>query len=211
MFSQVAIAEPIGAGFIPGPWKNTCLGEVMDFEALANQHKDAVYREMLRACGNREDAEDVLIEALFRAYRHLDKLEHPEAFRAWLGRIGRRVCWRLKRREAVLPLIQLSQMEEEGFEIPGDETAPDARLNAMQMKQQLESALEALPEDNRRVYEMRDLENQSGEEVARALGISLAAMKSRLHRARALLRERLDAVLKGNLKSVEGVKDGNHS
>ena len=211
MFSQVAIAERIGAGFIPGPWKNTCLGEVMDFEALANQHKDAVYREMLRACGNREDAEDVLIEALFRAYRHLDKLEHPEAFRAWLGRIGRRVCWRLKRREAVLPLIQLSQMEEEGFEIPGDETAPDARLNAMQMKQQLESALEALPEDNRRVYEMRDLENQSGEEVARALGISLAAMKSRLHRARALLRERLDAVLKGNLKSVEGVKDGNHS
>lgn len=211
MFSQVAIAERIGAGFIRGPWKNTYLDEAMDFEALANQHKDAVYRQMLRACGNREDAEDVLIEALFRAYRHLDKLEHPEAFRAWLGRIGRRVCWRLKRREAVLPLIQLSQMEEEGFEIPGGDATPDARLDAMQMKQQLESALQVLPEDNRRVYEMRDLENQSGEEVARALGISLAAMKSRLHRARALLRERLDAVLKGNLKSVEGVKDGNHS
>jgi RNA polymerase sigma-70 factor (ECF subfamily) len=45
---------------------------------------------------------------------------------------------------------------------------------------------------------MRDLENRSGEEVAEALGISLGAMKSRLHRARALLRDRLDAVLKGN-------------
>ncbi len=172
----------------------------MDFEGLANEHKDAVYRQMLRVCGNREDAEDVLIEALFRAYRHLDKLEHPEAFRAWLGRIGRRVCWQLKRRETVLPLIQLSQLEEEGFEIPGASATPDAQLDAMRMKQQLESALRSLPEDNRRVYEMRDLENQSGEQVAAALGISLAAMKSRLHRARALLRERLDAVLKGNFR-----------
>ena len=41
----------------------------MDFEALANEHKDAVYRQLIRACGNREDAEDVLIEALLKAYR----------------------------------------------------------------------------------------------------------------------------------------------
>jgi len=165
--------------------------ETMDFEALANKHKDAVYRQMLRVCGNREDAEDVLIEALFRAYRYLDTLEHPEAFRAWLARIGRRVCWRLKRRKAVLPLIHLSQMEEEGFEIPSTGPTPDAQWDAMEMKQLLESTLQALPEGNRRVYEMRDLENQPGEKVAEALGISPAAMKSRLHRARVLLRERL--------------------
>jgi RNA polymerase sigma-70 factor (ECF subfamily) len=177
----------------------------MDFEALAKKHKDAVYRQMLRVCGNREDAEDVLIEALFRAYRYLDKLEHPEAFRAWLGRIGRRVCWRLKRREAVLPLIQLSQMEEEGFEIPSASPTPDAQWDAIEMKQLLESAFQALPEANRRVYEMRDLENQPGEKVARTLGISPAAMKSRLYRARAMLRDRLDAVL-GIAKGVEGAK-----
>jgi RNA polymerase sigma-70 factor (ECF subfamily) len=172
----------------------------MDFEALANEHKDAVYRQMLRVCGNREDAEDVLIEALFRAYRHLNELEHPEAFRAWLARIGSRVCWRLKRREAVLPIIQLSQMEEEGIEIPSASARPDEHWDAMQMKQLLESALLALPENYRRIYKMRDLENQPGEQVAEALGISLAAMKSRLHRARALLRDRLDALLKGNCK-----------
>jgi RNA polymerase sigma-70 factor, ECF subfamily len=200
MFSQLAVSEANWSGLFPGPWKNTYLGNAMDFEALANEHKDAVYRQMLRVCGNREDAEDVLIEALFRAYQHLDKLEHPEAFRAWLATIGRRVCWRLKRREAVLPLIQLSQMEEEGFEIPSTDVAPDAQWDGMEMKQLLESALQALPEDNRRVYEMRDLEDQPSKKVAQALGISLAAMKSRLHRARALLRERLDAALKGNLK-----------
>jgi len=172
----------------------------MDFEALANEHKDAVYRQMLRVCGNREDAEDVLIEALFRAYRHLNKLEHPEAFRAWLARIGSRVCWRLKRREAVLPIIQLSHMEDEGVEIPSTSAGPDEHWDAMQMKQILDNALLTLPEKYRRVYEMRDLENRPGEDVAQALRISLAAMKSRLHRARVLLRDRLDGVLKGNFK-----------
>jgi RNA polymerase sigma-70 factor (ECF subfamily) len=98
----------------------------------------------------------------------------------------------------VLPLIQLSQMEDQGFEIPSSGAGPDARWDAIQMKQRLESALQALPESYRRIYQMRDLENQPGEKVAEALGISLAAMKSRLHRARALLREKLDAVLKGN-------------
>src|SRR5689334_3448990 len=164
MFSQPAVVRARRSG-VCQVWNNTCLGKGMDFDALANKHKDAVYRQMLRVCGNREDAEDVLIEALFRAYRHLDKLEHPEAFRAWLGRIGRRVCWQLKRREAVLPFIQLSQMEQEGFEIPSSGATPDARLDAMQMKRQLESALESLPEDYRRVYEMRDLEDRSGEDV----------------------------------------------
>ena len=204
MFSEPAVSEAYRRGSSPSPWHNAFVDQAMDFEALVNKHKDAVYRQMLRVCGNREDAEDVLIEALFRAYRYLDKLERPEAFRAWLASIGRRVCWRLKRREAVLPLIQLSQME--GFEIPSTSAAPDAQWDAMQMKQLLESALQSLPEGNRRVYEMRDLENQPGEKVAEALGISPAAMKSRLHRARVLLRERLDPVLKRNGEGVEGAK-----
>src|SRR5215831_6173020 len=204
MFRQHAITEAHRCGLYPALWNNRSMGQQMDFETLANEHKDAVYRQMLRVCGNREDAEDVLVEALFRAYRHLNKLEHPEAFRAWLARIGSRVCWRLKRREAVLPIIQLSQLEDQGVEIQSTDARPDEHWDATQMKQLLESALRALPEDHRRVYEMRDLENQPGEKVAEALGISLAAMKSRLHRARALLRDRLDALLKGNCKNVEG-------
>jgi RNA polymerase sigma-70 factor (ECF subfamily) len=178
----------------------------MDFEALANKHKDAVYRQMLRACGNREDAEDVLIEALFRAYRYLDDLDQPESFRASLASIGRRVCWRLKRREALMPLIQLSEMEDEGIQIPSSAPGSDAQWDAIQMKERLETALRMLPDDYRRIYEMRDLQDQSGEQVAAALGISVPAMKSRLHRARALLRERLDEVLRGNYESVEGVR-----
>jgi RNA polymerase sigma-70 factor (ECF subfamily) len=59
---------------------------VDDFEKLANQHKDAVYRQMVRVCGNREDAENVLIEALLKAYRNLDLLRDAVAFRSWLER-----------------------------------------------------------------------------------------------------------------------------
>src|SRR5215470_6179935 len=190
MFSQPAVCEAYRRGSSPRPWHNAFVDEAMDFEALVNRHKDAVYRQMLRACGNREDAEDVLVEALFRAYRYLNKLEHPEAFRAWLARIGSRVCWRLKRREAVLPIIQLSNMEDEGVEFPSTGAPPDERWDAMQMKQILDNALLMAPEKYRRVYVLRDLENQPGENAAGALGISLAAMKSHLHRARVLLRAR---------------------
>src|SRR5215472_12763370 len=82
----------------------------MDFEHLANRHKDAVYRQLIRACGNREDAEDVLIEALLKACRNLDQLQDAAAFRAWLAQIGRRVCWQLKERDALLPILQLRRL-----------------------------------------------------------------------------------------------------
>ena len=167
----------------------------MNFEALANEHKDAVYRQMIRACGNREDAEDVLIEALLKAYRHMDQLRDAVAFRSWLAQIAKRVCWHLKKRESLLPLLQLSSLEAEGKQISDNNLAMDAQLVSREMKQLLNRAVENLPASYRTVYQLRDIEQLPGEEVARRLGISLAAMKSRLHRARELLREDLDAVL----------------
>ena len=67
------------------------------------------------------------------------------------------------------------------------------------MKQLLQEAVTALPEAERTVYELRDLEEMSGEDTAAALGISLAAMKSRLHRARAMVRKHLDSALQRKL------------
>jgi len=164
----------------------------MDFEALANEHKDAVYRQLIRVCGNREDAEDVLVEALLKAYRNLPQLRQASAFRAWLAQIGRRVCWQLKQREALLPIVQLSAMEADGVELESGDEAPDARASLQEMKQLLLSAVAALPEAERTVYELRDLEEISGEATAARLGISLAAVKSRLHRAREKVRSHID-------------------
>ncbi len=167
------------------------------FERLVNQHKDAVYRQMLRVCGNHADAEDVLIEALLKAYRHLDQLQDVVAFRAWLAKIASRVCWQLRKREALLPLLQLSAFEEEGREIKTPEPPIDSQFELAQMKELLLAAIANLPGSYRAVYEMRDLQDISGDKVASELGISRAAMKSRLHRARALVRQQLDTALRG--------------
>jgi len=168
---------------------------VDNFEKLANQHKDAVYRQMVRVCGNREDAEDVLIEALVKAYRNLDRLRDVVAFRAWLGKIAQRVCWQLKQKEALMPLLQLSALEEEGREISQDEPSMEAKMAARQTKQILDDAIGELPDVYAEVYKLRDVDELSGDEVARTLGISSAAMKSRLHRAREMIRQRLDQAL----------------
>ena len=172
-----------------------CHNGSVDFDALARQHHDAVYRQMIRVCGNQEDAEDVLIEALLKAYRHLDQLRASDAFRAWLAQIAKRVCWQLKERESLLPLLQLSMLEDEGRELPGADSPPDVQLARQEMKQLLNEAIDTLPALYRQVYELCDVEDLRGNEVAKRLGISRAAMKSRLHRARGLVRTHLDAAL----------------
>lgn len=173
----------------------------MNFEALANEHKDAVYRQMIRVCGNREDAEDVLVEALLKAYRHLDQLRDSVAFRSWLAQIAKRVCWQLKKRESLLPLLQLSALEDEGKQVSGNNLPMEAQLAFRQMAELLAEAVDSLPPSYRSVYQLRDVEELPGNEVARRLGISLAAMKSRLHRARELLRQHLDAALTGKVQT----------
>jgi RNA polymerase sigma-70 factor (ECF subfamily) len=170
----------------------------VNFESLANEHKDAIYRQMLRVCGNREDAEDVLIEALLKAYTNLDQLRDSESFRAWLAQIARRVCWQLKQQEALLPLLQLSEMESAGHELHDKSAAPEEIVSAAQMKQLLKEAVAQLAPEFRVVYQLRDLDELPGDEVAAMLGISLAAMKSRLHRARTMLRESIESAMLGN-------------
>jgi RNA polymerase sigma-70 factor (ECF subfamily) len=166
----------------------------MNFEELANEHKDAVYRQMLRVCGNHEDAEDVLMEALLKAFRSLEQLRDSKAFRAWLAQIARRFCWQLREREAMAPLLQLSVMEESAELVqPGE--LQDVEVARQEIKALLWQAVAELPDEAREIYILRDVEERSGEEVAKRLGITLAAMKSRLHRARQALREKLDARL----------------
>jgi RNA polymerase sigma-70 factor, ECF subfamily len=167
----------------------------VDFDALATAHKDAVYRQLIRACGNREDAEDVLVEALLKAYRSLGQLRDQDAFRAWLAQIGRRVCWQLKERQALEPVLQLSTLEERGVQPVDPSPSPDALFTREHMHQVLMRAVDQLEPDYRSVYVKRDLEGDSGDEVARQLGISVAAQKSRLHRARGQVRAYLDRAL----------------
>lgn len=164
----------------------------MDFERLLRQHQDAVYRQMIRVCGNHEDAEDALVEAILSAYRASDRLREESAFRGWLATIGRRVCVKLRQRDALLPVLSLSGLVEEGREPTSPSGNPFDAFDRAELKDCVSHALDALPDLYREAYVLREIEGRSAEESSALLGISVPALKSRLHRARALVREALN-------------------
>jgi RNA polymerase sigma-70 factor (ECF subfamily) len=162
------------------------------FDALAMRHKDAIYRQLVRMCGNKDDAEDVLVESLVKAYRALPDLEGEGAFRAWLSQIAKRTCWRLRKREAVLQVMGSDVIEADWLQVPDEGPSPEQIARGSELRSCLMKALAALPEIYREVYELRDVEEQPAEFVARRLGLTIPAVKSRLHRARRMLRQTMD-------------------
>lgn len=172
------------------------------FQRLAEQHQDAVYRQMVRVCGNREDALDVLQEALLRAYRAIDTLKADAAFRVWLARIARNVCVRLRSREALLPLVSLDSSEEGRVwadTLAVESALPETAAIQQELKEIIHRAIDSLPKNLREVYQLRDVEGLSTEETAAHLRATEAAVKARLHRARAHLRQRLNALFMEDL------------
>lgn len=166
----------------------------MDYDKLVAEHKDAVYRQMMRVCGNHEDAEDALVEALLSAYRALDQLRDEGNFRAWLAMIARRVCTRIKRREALMPIIQFSQLELGQLpETPADDPLPDEEVEKERLYDCVQKAIEQLPDIYRDVYVLREIQGVQAPEVGRRLNLSVPAVKSRLHRAREMVRRALDS------------------
>lgn len=154
---------------------------------------------MVRTCGNYEDAEDVLVEALLRAYKALDSLQDEGAFRSWLTRIASRVCFQLRNREELLPVLSLSGLGAVEADAPDPANFEIELLDMDQMKGCIHAALDALPPKLREVYERRELQGLSGEKVAADLGIRVGAVKTRLHRARAIVRAALDEGMCGHL------------
>lgn len=164
----------------------------MQFDQMVRRHKDAVYRQMVRLCGNQDDAEDVLAEALLKAYRAADTLTDEAHFQGWLAIIARRTCGRMRRREAMAPVVRLADLAERGIEPASSAPLPDEQAIEAQTKACLLSVIDTLPPLYREVYELRDVQDLSASETAERLGITVAAVKSRLHRARAMVREGVD-------------------
>lgn len=167
---------------------------VHDFERLANRHKDAVYRQLYRMCGNHDDAEDILVESLVNAYKAIGDLHDDQAFKSWLGQIARRACGRLKKRQALQPLIDLAVLEEAGYEFPDPQT-PEASALQGETRGCIQAVIDRLPEMYREIYDLRDIFGLSAEETRDRTGLTIAAIKSRLHRARVMVRQGLDEAL----------------
>ncbi|MFF4367497.1 RNA polymerase sigma factor [Streptomyces sp. NPDC001594] len=163
-------------------------GDLDSLTALVSGSHPNVRRFARSLCATPEDAEDAAQEALIILYRKIGMLRASGALASWMFRIVRNEC--LRRARAV---VRERDREHPAADGPAVDSAEDEALRRLEAGR-VAAAVAALPDDQRRVLVMRDVQGLSGRMVADALGLTTAAMKSRLHRARAAVRETLLAV-----------------
>lgn len=168
-------------------------GDRAAFDVLVARHGGALHRFASRQCGSTRDAEDALQDGLLAAWRGAGGFRGDASVRTWLFQVVLHACRRRGRRRAGEPERHDGLDAAEG--LPADESAADARVAARQEAAALARALADLAPEAREVLLLRDVEGLSGEEAAQILGLGLPAMKSRLHRARLELKERVEAIL----------------
>jgi RNA polymerase sigma-70 factor (ECF subfamily) len=168
-------------------------GDRAAFERLVDRHGDALFRFAVRQCGSAREAEDAVQDGLLAAWRGASTFRGEASARTWLFQVLLHACRRRRRRRAGEPASHAPV--EEAAALPDGAAAVDERAASRQAAEALSGALAGLPEESREVLLLRDVEGLTGEEAAAALGIGLAAMKSRLHRARLELKERVEGIL----------------
>ena len=158
-------------------------------EALATLiriYHDRVYRFGRSVCRDHFDADDAVQEAFVKLARRPD-VQRDQAVLSWLMSVVRNTCFRLLRRFArSQPLLA-----ERALERDESSPLPDALLDRFRLVQEVHHAIATLSLEHRKVLILRDLEGLPGEEAARMLQLTESAMKTRLHRARQMLRARL--------------------
>ena len=183
-----------------------------DHAALSNlleRHQAQIYRFGLKLCGNPEDAKDVLQETMLSAARNLTGFRGEAAFSTWLYTVARSFCAKHRRRSKYAPESELSldhpKLNADG--IVDSALGPDAALADKQRDEALHQAIDGLSPSYKEVLVLRDMEDLPASEVAQVLGMRVEAVKSRLHRARKAVRERLMAALHEPSAAAEGCPD----
>ncbi len=161
--------------------------------SLLARHAPAIYRFGVKMCRDPEDAKDVLQDTLLAAARGIREFRGASSLSTWLYTVARSFCIKKRRSSKFAPTETVSLDDCDGAaeaRAPGrppDEAASDWELSAM-----LEAAIRALDPASREVLVLRDVEGLTAPEVAEVLGVSVDAVKSRLHRARAEVRANLE-------------------
>jgi len=164
-------------------------GDRAAFDELVRRHADGLYAVVVRLCASRDEAEEVTQEAFLRAWRGLPGFRGDAQFFTWLYRIGvnearRRADGRRRRADAVV--VSLDEQREHASRDRW--VQPVDRAERADLRRALAAAIAELPLDQRAALVLRDVEGLSTAEAAGALGLRESAFKSRLHRARELLR-----------------------
>lgn len=168
-------------------------------ELLVERFGDRVYRLALRITGSNEDAEEAAQDALWTAARKIQMFKGESAFGSWLYRITANAAYqKLRSRRAKAAEVALDDvlptLDQDGrhFEPMDDwSNRVDEKTLQGELRRVLAEAIDALPPDYRTALVMHDVEGLSNPDIADALGISLPAVKSRVHRSRLFVRKRL--------------------
>jgi RNA polymerase sigma-70 factor (ECF subfamily) len=174
-----------------------CLnGDSTAFGELVRRYQDRLYNTVYRLVDNAEDAQDVVQDAFLSAYQSLSNFHGDSAFFTWLYRIAVNTAISLKRKQRLMYSIDGGRNGEAGID-PLDESE-DARpghgLERVEEERRIQEALNRLSPEHRVVLILKDMEGQKYEVMAEILGVPIGTIRSRLHRARAELREVLENV-----------------
>jgi RNA polymerase sigma-70 factor, ECF subfamily len=173
-------------------------GDGGSLEALLERHQAQVYRFGMKMCRDPEDARDVLQDTLLAMARGVRDFRGASSVSTWLYTIARSFCIKKRRRSKFAPEPERSLQTDaanETADLADPGRSPDEVLASREVHDALEQAIAALEPKYREVLLLRDVEGLSAGEVAEVLGVGVAAVKSRLHRARLSVRAHVAPLL----------------
>ncbi len=174
----------------------TQTGENRAFDELVRRYRDRVYRLCTKILRHDDDAAEALQDAFLSAYRGLPKFKSESTFSTWLYRIATNASlMKLRKRRPGHVSYEQSQSatgDTEPLAIPDWSAQPLEELLDSETREVLGREVDLLPANEKEVFVLRDIMEQSNADVAVELGLSVAAVKSRLHRARLHLRDRMN-------------------
>jgi len=178
-------------------------GDTRGFDELVRRYQDKVYRLCFKILRHEDDAAEALQDAFLSAFRGLKNFKAESTFSTWLYRIATNASLMKyrKRRDGHVSLeqSQSSNEDSETMQLPDWTQQPVQDLLDSETRQVMSEGIQRLPEELRTVFVLRDVEGLSNAEVADVLELSVAAVKSRLHRARRSLRDWLDRYFRDRL------------
>jgi len=172
-------------------------GETGLYEMLMRRYNQRLFRVIRSVVMNDDEAEDVLQEAWVRAYEHLDQFAGRASFSTWVTRIAfHEALARTRKNRRWTPLENPEgEIMAEAERRQTTAETPEMQAERSQLGRMLQAAVDALPETYRSVFVLREVEQLSTTETAECLELSEEAVKTRLHRSRALLRRDLESRL----------------
>jgi RNA polymerase sigma-70 factor (ECF subfamily) len=173
-------------------------GDARSLEVLLERHQAQVYRFGMKMCRDPEDAKDVLQDTLLAMARNVRDFRGASSISTWLYTIARNFCIKKRRRGKFAPERERSLDTEampDASRLADPAMGPDEALAGKEVEQALEEAIRALEPMYREVLLLRDVEGLTAPEVAEVLGVSVQAVKSRLHRARLSVRAHVAPLL----------------